>query len=99
MNREQPRTLPSLLLLALVLASGAVMLRVFSTVQESAKAELGLSDFQLALVQGLAVSIPLALLSIPVGIAVDRTRRVRLLLATSAVWTLGLDVHCLCRFR
>jgi MFS family permease len=58
-------------------------------VQESAKAALGLSDFQLALVQGLAISMPLALLSVPVGIAVDRTRRVRLLLATSAIWTLG----------
>jgi MFS family permease len=89
MSRTQPRALPSLLLLALVLASGAVMLRVFSAVQDSAKAELGLSDMQLALVQGLAVSIPLALLSVPVGLAVDRTPRVRLLFATSAVWTVG----------
>lgn len=83
------RSLPAVILLALVLAAGNAMLGVFSAVQEAAKAELALSDTQLGLLQGLAVSLPLAALSIPVGIAVDRANRVRLLLATSAAWTIG----------
>ena len=43
--------------------------------------ELSLTDAQLGLLQGLAASLPLAALSIPVGILVDRKNRVRLLLA------------------
>ena len=78
-----------LVLLALTMATGNCMLWVFSAVQEGAKADLALSDAQLGLLQGLAVSLPLAVLSIPVGILVDRGNRVRLLLAMSAAWTLG----------
>jgi MFS family permease len=65
------------------------MLGLFSTVQEAAKAEMGLSDFELSLLQGLAVSIPLALLSIPAGFLVDNANRVRLLVVTSLTWTVG----------
>ena len=83
------RSLPAVLMLALVLAAGALMLGAFSTVQEAAKAELSLTDTQLSLLQGLALSLPLAALSIPVGIAVDRSSRVRLLMAMSAAWTVG----------
>ena len=80
---------PRLVLLALTMTAGNCMLWVFSAVQESAKAEMGLSDAQLGLLQGLAVSIPLAVLSIPVGILVDRRNRVRLLVAMSVAWSLG----------
>ncbi|MFM5953185.1 MAG: MFS transporter [Novosphingobium sp.] len=80
---------PTIVLLALAMASGNVMLGVFSALQEGAKAELRLSDGQMGLLQGLAVSIPLALLAIPVGLAVDRGNRVRLLFVMSAVWTAG----------
>lgn len=80
---------PKLLLLALVMTAGNCMLWVFSAVQEATKAEMALSDGQLALLQGLAVSLPLAALSIPVGMLVDRGNRVRLLLAMSIAWTLG----------
>lgn len=80
---------PTIVLLALAMASGNVMLGVFSALQEGAKAELLLSDGQLGLLQGLAVSIPLALLSIPIGLAVDRWHRVRLLFIMSTVWTVG----------
>lgn len=83
------RTLPTLLLLAAILAAGNCMLGVFSAVQELAKADLALTDTQLGLLQGLAMSLPMAFLSIPVGIAVDRTNRVRLLLVASLCWTVG----------
>jgi len=83
------RALTPLLALALALAIGFTIMGSFSTVQEGAKAELGLSDYHLSLIQGLGAALPLALFSIPIGIAVDRANRVRLLIALSVVWTLG----------
>jgi MFS family permease len=83
------RALPTLLLLAVTLVSGAATRGVFSTVQEYAKAELLLSDLQLSLVQGLAVSIPVAAIAIPLGRLTDRANRMRLLIALAAVWTAG----------
>lgn len=71
------------------MAAGTVMTGVFSAVQEAAKAELGASDFEMSLLNGLAVSIPLAVLAIPVGLLVDRAVRVRLLLWTAVAWTVG----------
>jgi MFS family permease len=79
----------TLIVLAVALALGNVMLSVFSAVQEAAKADLGLSDFSLSLLNGLAVSIPVAVLSLPVGILVDRGNRVVLMLWTSFAWSLG----------
>ncbi|WP_240704712.1 MFS transporter [Croceicoccus sediminis] len=78
-----------LIVLAVAMAAGNIMLGVFSAVQEQAKAELGFSDFQMSLLNGLAVSLPLAALAIPVGLLVDRTVRVRLLFWTAAAWTAG----------
>jgi MFS family permease len=43
----------------------------------------------MSLLNGLAVSIPLAVLAIPVGLMVDRAARVRMLLWTAIVWTGG----------
>ncbi len=79
----------ALALLALAMATGNIMLNVFSAVQEQAKTELGFSDFQMSLLNGLAVSLPLAALAIPIGLMVDRSVRVRLLLYTSIAWTAG----------
>ena len=76
-------------LLALVVFCGLAMQNSVSPVQEAVKLELGLSDFQSSLMQGLAVSIPVALLAIPLGRLTDRSNRVRLLLAMAVVWTAG----------
>ena len=81
--------LPTLILLGITVGLGFTMMGSFSTVQEGAKAELALSDQSLGLVQGLSAAIPLLLLSIPIGIAVDRTHRVRLLIGLAFAWTLG----------
>ncbi|SFS09896.1 MFS transporter [Sphingomonas jatrophae] len=75
--------------LALGMAAGFAAMGSFGTVQESAKAELLLSDRTLGLVQGVAAAVPLALFSVPVGIMVDRWNRVRLFLALAMLWTLG----------
>ena len=81
--------LAPLLVLALAMATGFTLIGSFSTVQEGAKAELHLGDLELSLIQGVGAAIPLALLSIPIGILVDRSNRVRLLVALAGVWTLG----------
>src|SRR3546814_7797408 len=57
-----PATLVPLLLLALVATMGFTALGSFGTIQESAKAELGLTDDALALIQGLAAAVPTVLL-------------------------------------
>ncbi|MBO9723455.1 MAG: MFS transporter [Novosphingobium sp.] len=82
------RLLP-LLILALAMAGGFTMMGSFSMVQEGAKAEMGLSDYALGLVQGVAAAVPLVVFSIPIGILVDRRNRVRLLLLLGLVWTAG----------
>lgn len=79
----------SLGILALGLAAGFAAMGSFGTVQEGAKAELALSDYTLGLVQGIAVAVPLALFSVPIGILVDRANRVRLFFALAALWTAG----------
>ena len=81
--------LPRLLLLALALTIGFTAMGSFATVQEAAKAQLHLSDQTLGIVQGVAAAVPLVLFSVPIGIAVDRMNRVRLLIALAIVWTAG----------
>jgi len=78
-----------LLLIALAIAAGSAMLAVFSPIQEAIKRDLLLSDVQMGLLQGLAASIPVALLAIPFGRLTDRSNRVRLLAAMGLVWTAG----------
>jgi MFS family permease len=84
-----PATLVPLLLLALVTTMGFTALGSFGTIQESAKAELGLTDDTLALIQGLGAAVPMVLFSIPIGILVDRRNRVRLTIGLALLWTLG----------
>jgi MFS family permease len=84
-----PRAGWSLALITLAIGVGGAMRLLFSPVQELAKLDLGLSDFKISLVQGLAASVPIALLSIPVGRLVDRTRRSRLLVAMAVIWSVG----------
>ena len=84
-----PRHWITLVLLALTVATASAMGTVFSPMQELAKLDLQLTDLQVSFVQGLAVSIPIALLSLPIGRLVDRSRRTRLLLALLAVSIAG----------
>jgi len=79
----------TLTILALAMAMGFTVMGSFSTVQESAKAELALSDYALSSIQGLAAALPLAFLSVPIGMLVDRWNRARLLAVLVAIWTAG----------
>ena len=85
----------SLILLAVAIACGVAMQNSISPVQEAVKLELALSDFHMSLVQGLAVSIPVALLAIPFGRLTDRGNRVRLLMFMAAIWTVGMALSAL----
>ena len=78
--------------ISLAIAAGFTAMMSFGTVQEAAKAEMGLSDAVLGLIQGVSAAVPLVLFSIPIGILVDRANRVRLFAALALVWTLGTAV-------
>jgi len=75
--------------LGITLFNAFAMRAVFAPLQDIAKADLGVNDFQISLVQGLAASIPIALLSVPLGRMTDRSNRMRILMALGIVWTLG----------
>jgi len=79
----------SLLLVSLAMLVGFTMLQSFGIMAESAKAEMGLTDSELAIVQGVSAAIPLVLFSIPIGIWVDRWNRVAILIIMALGWTLG----------
>ncbi|MDP1027566.1 MFS transporter [Sphingomonas sp. KR1UV-12] len=88
-ERPFTRSLGPLLILALAMLLGFAMMQSFGTVQEGAKAEMGLSDYTLSLIQGLSAALPLALFSIPIGILVDRHNRVRIMIALVATFVAG----------
>ncbi len=78
-----------MLIIALAICSGFTMMLSFGIAAETAKRELGLSDAALGVIQGVSAAVPLVLFSIPIGILVDRTNRMRLMLAFSLTWTMG----------
>ena len=78
-------SLVPLLMLALRSASGFTTMQSFGIMAESAKARARpVGRRRLALIQGVSAAVPLVLFSIPIGILVDRTNRVRLLIAARA---------------
>lgn len=80
----------AVLMLSLVVMAAGVVRLAFSPLQEAAKAELGLSDYQISLVQGIAAALPMALIAIPLGWLTDHSKRTRLMLALGLVWTAGM---------
>jgi MFS family permease len=76
-------------LITLAVFTGTAARYVLSPIQELVKADLGLGDNQIALLQGMAIALPTALMSIPVGRLVDRTNRTRLLVALALLCALG----------
>ena len=78
-----------LLVAMIVLIAGMVRLG-FSPVQEAAKLELSLSDYQISLIQGIAAALPVALLALPLGWLTDHSKRTRLMLMLAVCWTTGM---------
>lgn len=84
-----------LLVLALMCASAAR--EVLSPLQELMKADLHISDNQVAVLQGFAVALPLALVSIPLGRLVDSARRTRILVALTLCCACGCLLTAMAR--
>lgn len=82
-------------LVTLALFTGTAARYALSPVQELARAEMSLSDHQVALLQGMALALPAVLVSIPVGRLVDRANRSRLLLLLALVCGVGAMVSAL----
>lgn len=76
-------------LITLAVLTGTATRYVVSPMQELVKADLGLGDNQVALLQGMAIALPTALMSIPVGRLVDRANRTRLLAMLALLCAVG----------
>ena len=88
-----------LLLLALATASVTYTRSTLGPLQEALRASLALSDSQVALLQGLALAVPMAVGSIPLGLLVDRQPRARLLVLFISVSLVGSVLSALaCNF-
>lgn len=76
-------------LITLSLFTGTAARYVLSPMQELVSADLGLGNHQIALLQGMALALPILLVSIPLGRLVDRTRRTRLMIALALACAAG----------
>ncbi|CAN5298444.1 hypothetical protein BH09PSE1_BH09PSE1_03600 [soil metagenome] len=76
-------------LLTLTIFSALTVGGLLAPIQEAVKLDLGLSDFQLAMIVGSATAIPAAILSLPIAWMVDRHTRTRLLIILAAFWAVG----------
>lgn len=76
-------------LLTLTIFSALTVGGLLAPIQEAVKIDLGLSDFQLAMIVGSATAIPAAVLSLPIAWMVDHHTRVRLLIILASFWAIG----------
>jgi len=86
---DRPTQWGTVLILALALLVAGSLGLAMTPLQESLRIELGFTDMQMTIVMGVAKGLPMALLSIPVGLAVDHANRSRLILLFGLCWTVG----------
>lgn len=85
--------LPLVLLFLLIFVISYIDRQILSLVVQPVKASLGLSDFQIGLLQGVAFSLVLAVSALLVSPLIDRGNRVRLLAYAMLVWC-SMTVLC-----
>jgi predicted MFS family arabinose efflux permease len=73
-----------LLLLTVATFAGVYARTAVSPLQETMRTALSLTDNQMALLQGPALALPVAIAATPIGLAIDRYSRVRLMLIFAA---------------
>lgn len=78
-----------LALLTIAVGAGGFARMALSPLQEAVRLGLGLSDNQVAALQGLAPAVPIVLFSTPLGMLVDHTRRTWILAAMAALAAAG----------
>lgn len=76
-------------LLTLTIFSALTVGGLLAPIQEAVKLDLGLTDFQLAMIVGSATAIPAAILSLPIAWMVDHHTRTRLLVILASFWAVG----------
>lgn len=74
-----------LIALSLAMAAGGYVRTTVSPLQEAIRITLVLTDNQMALLQGPALGVPMAIAAIPLGLIIDRHPRVRLLFLLSVL--------------
>lgn len=75
-------------MLSLVYLCGTLDRIVISLLVEPIKTDLGITDMQVSLLQGVAFMLVFSIAGIPMGVLVDRMRRTRLLAAGIGIWSL-----------
>lgn len=78
-----------LLLLMVAALAGIYARNCIGPLQETMRLALSLSDNQIALLQGTALALPLLVAAVPLGLAVDRYSRVRMLLLPTVLSLVG----------
>lgn len=78
-----------LLLLTIGATTGIYARTTVGPLQETIRVALALSDNQMALLQGPALALPLLVGAIPLGLAIDRFSRVRVLFVATAINLVG----------
>lgn len=80
-----PRKYLELLLLAVAVSSANYARTAINPLQEAIKTAFALNDHHIAFLQGPMLALPVALAAVPLGMLVDRYRRVTLLAALAAL--------------
>jgi MFS family permease len=88
-NPIGPTAWRAILWLTVVLFGGGMMRFAFGPMQELIKLDMGLTDFQISLVQGIATGLPIGLCSLPVAWVTDHGNRLRLLIGLIAICVVG----------
>jgi predicted MFS family arabinose efflux permease len=78
-----------LALIALAAAAASFSATTLSSLQESMRLALSLTDNQLAILQGVAIYLPTIVIAVPIGLLIDRYSRVRLLSVFAAIQIVG----------
>lgn len=94
MSRAERRPL-QLSLLALALWAAMFCRSALGPLQETMRQSLGFSDNQMALLQGAAMALPMALCSVPLGVLADRFSRVGLVRVVVALMPVSCALSAL----
>jgi MFS transporter, Spinster family, sphingosine-1-phosphate transporter len=88
-NFMRTNRMRALALLTLSAAVGFYAKNTLSPLQEAMRVSLGFSDNQVSLLQGWALALPMIVLSVPLGLAIDRYSRVRIIFIVLVVALIG----------
>lgn len=85
----RPTRWSTVIALSFALLIAGVLGLIMAPIQEAARLELQFTDVQMSLINGTSKALPMALLSVPIGLAIDHANRARLALIFGLIWTAG----------